>query len=345
MEKPIIAITMGDPSGVGPEVILKALSQPKVRDRCLPVVVGDVGVLVKTLEDTGDTTCVRKVEPLSQIEKISESQAEIPVLDLKNVDLAHFTYGTVKPEYGKAAGQYIEKAVELALSKKVDAMVTAPIQKEAFTQAGYRFTGHTDMLQALTQAKHTSLMLMIGNFRVVHVTLHVPLKKAVQDITQANVYEVLKVAHRGCASLGIPNPRIGVAGLNPHAGEGGLFGREELDEIIPAVKRAKTEGLQVEGPLAADTIFAMLNGGKFDIVVCMYHDQGGVPMKLLAFDWDKEKGQWAHVRGVNVTLGLPIIRTSVSHGTGFEIAGKGISRPDSLLDAIETACQMVEVKG
>ena len=344
MTKPVIAITMGDPSGVGPEIIVKALSQASVRDSCLPVVIGDLNVMIKTAEDTGEIACTRKIEPLSRIEKLHESMAEIPVIDLKNVPMSGFTYGTVKAAYGKAAGESIEKAVEMALAKKVDAVVTAPLQKEAFTAAGYRFTGHTDMLASLTKAEDASLMLMIGSFRVVHVTLHVSLKEAAKNVTKDKVYQVILRAHDGCLALGVNRPRIGVSGLNPHAGEGGLFGREEIEEITPAVEKAKAQGIKVEGPISPDTIFAMLRGGKFDIVVCMYHDQGGIPMKVLSFEWDKEKEQWAHMRGVNVTFGLPIIRTSVSHGTGFEIAGKGIASPDSLIDAIQTACTMVEVK-
>ncbi len=344
MDKPVIALTLGDPAGIGPEIIVKALSRPDVQALCRAVVVGDLGVLVKAAEDTGVVDCARMIEPVASIDRLADSAARIPVLDIKNVPLAGFEYGKVRPEYGRAAGQSIEQAVKLALDRKVAAVVTPPLQKEAFKAAGYAYPGHTEMLASLTGAGHVSLMLMIGNFRVVHVTLHTPLRKAVDEITVDRVLETIRVAGRGCRALGIAAPRVGVAGLNPHAGEGGLFGDEEARVIRPAVERAKAEGLNVEGPLSSDSVFAMLKGGRYDIVVCMYHDQGGIPMKLLAFEWDAAHGRWGSIRGVNVTLGLPIIRTSVAHGTGYEIAGKGIASPDSLVDAIRVACDLARVR-
>lgn len=344
MDKPVIALTLGDPAGIGPEIIVKALSRPDVQAMCRAVVVGDLGVLVKAAEDTGVVDCARMIGPIASIDRLAETLARIPVLDLKNVPLAGFEYGKVCPEYGRAAGQSIEEAVKLALAQKVAAVVTPPLQKEAFKAAGYAYPGHTEMLASLTGAKHVSLMLMIGNFRVVHVTLHVPLRKAVDEIAAERVYQTIRVAAQGCRELGIATPRVGVAGLNPHAGEGGLFGDEEARAIRPAVDRARADGLNVEGPLSSDSVFAMLKGGRFDIVVCMYHDQGGIPMKLLAFEWDSAHSRWGSIRGVNVTLGLPIIRTSVAHGTGYEIAGKGVASPDSLVDAIRVACDLARVR-
>lgn len=343
-EKPILALTMGDPAGIGPEIIVKALSNASVRALCRPVVVGDLGVLLKAAQDCCVIDCARMIEPVASIDRLGDSQARIPVLDLKNVPMAGFGYGRVKPEYGRAAGESIEAAVKLALEGKVDAVVTPPLQKESFKAAGYAYPGHTEMLAALTGARHVSLMLMIGNFRVVHVTLHTPLRKAVDAITESSVFDTIRTAAQGCRELGIPEPRIAVAGLNPHAGEGGLFGDEEEKAIRPAVVRARAPGLSVDGPLSSDSVFAMLKGGRYDIVVCMYHDQGGIPMKLLAFEWDARHDRWGSIHGVNVTLGLPIIRTSVAHGTGYEIAGKGIASPDSLIDAIRVACDLVRVK-
>lgn len=344
--KPLVAITMGDPAGIGPEIIVKALLEPEVQAMCRAVVVGDLGVLLKAAGDTGAVDCARMIEavPGGSIERLDESQARIRVLDLKNVPLAGFEYGKVRPEYGKAAGQSIEKAVKLALEKKVDAVVTPPLQKEAFKAAGYSHPGHTEMLASLTGAKHVSLMLMIGAFRVVHVTLHTPLRKAVDQITEENVFRTIMTAAQGCRELGIAHPSVAVAGLNPHAGEGGLFGDEEAKFILPAVSRARAQGLSVDGPMSSDSVFAMLKGGRYDIVVCMYHDQGGIPMKLLAFEWNAEKNRWGSIRGVNVTLGLPIIRTSVAHGTGYEIAGKGVASADSLVDAIRAACELAQKK-
>lgn len=342
--KPTLALTLGDPAGIGPEIIVKALQDPDVQAICRPVVVGDLGVLAKAAQDTCVIDCAGMIEPIASIDRLGDSRARIPVLDLKNVPLAGFEYGKVRPEYGRAAGESIEQAVKLAVQKKVDAVVTPPLQKEAFKAAGYVYPGHTEMLAALTGAKHVSLMLMIGSFRVVHVTLHMSLRQAVDAVTTEHVLQTIRTAAHGCRELGIAKPRIAVAGLNPHAGEGGLFGNEEAKAIRPAVERARAEGHSVDGPVSSDSVFAMLKGGRYDIVVCMYHDQGGIPMKLLAFEWDAQKNHWGSIRGVNVTLGLPIIRTSVAHGTGYEIAGKGIASPDSLIDAIRVACDLARVK-
>lgn len=342
--KPRIALTTGDPAGIGPEILIKALSRPEVRSACHPVVVGDLGLLIRTAQDTGVIDCAGMIEPIRSADHLADATARIPVLDLKNVALDTFAYGQLRPEYGRAAGQSIEEAVKLAVAKKVDAVVTPPLQKESFKAAGYVYPGHTEMLAALTGARHVSLMLMIGSFRVVHATLHMALRQAVDALTPELVHQTIRTAAQGCRELGIANPRIAVAGLNPHAGEGGLFGREEADIIRPAVERAAAEGLDVQGPLSSDSVFAMLKGGRYDIVVCMYHDQGGIPMKLLAFHWDPAAGRWGSIRGVNVTLGLPIIRTSVAHGTGYEIAGKGIASADSLVDAILVACDLARVR-
>jgi 4-hydroxythreonine-4-phosphate dehydrogenase len=347
-DRPLIALTMGDPAGIGPEIIVKALSRPEVQSACRAVVVGDLGVIAKAANDTGTVDCAGMIAPVASVDDLGRTTARVPVLDLKNVDLNTFVYGKVLPQYGRAAGESIERAVKLAIARKVDAVVTPPLQKESFKAAGYVYPGHTEMLAALTGAKHVSLMLMIGNFRVVHATLHMPLRQAVDVLTPELVHQTIRVAAQGCRELGIAEPRIAVAGLNPHAGEGGLFGQEEARVIRPAVERAAAEGVRegftVDGPLSSDSVFAMLKGGRYDIVVCMYHDQGGIPMKLLAFNWDASANRWGSIRGVNVTLGLPIIRTSVAHGTGYEIAGKGVASADSLVDAILVACELARVR-
>lgn len=342
--KPLIALTTGDPAGIGPEIILKALARPEVQAACRCVVVGDLGLMLKAARDTVVTDCAGMIEAVPSIDRIGSTAARVPVLDLKNVPLNEFEYGKVRPEFGRAAGESIEQAVRLAMARKVDAVVTPPLQKESFKAAGYRYPGHTEMLAALTGAGHVSLMLMIGGFRVVHATLHMPLRDAVNAVTPDLVLKTIRVAVDGCRALGIQDPRVAVAGLNPHAGENGLFGYEEARSIAPAVERARSEGVSVDGPMSSDSVFAMLKGGRYDIVVCMYHDQGGIPMKLLAFHWDAANGRWGSIRGVNVTLGLPIVRTSVAHGTGYEIAGKGIASEDSLVDAILVACEMVRVR-
>ncbi len=324
--EPRIAITMGDPAGVGPEIVVKALRAPILK-RVSPVVIGDRGVLEKVRDSLGTSW-----------------PDGVNILDLKNVDLSSHSWGVVKSEYGRASGEYIEKAIELALKGEVEAVVTCPIQKEAFRQAGYPYPGHTEMFKELTGAKRHALMYVHGAFRVVHASLHVALKDVHREITGKRVHEVIALAQEGLKALGIERPRIGVAGLNPHAGEGGLFGNEEIEAIQPAVAKARKEGLDVSGPFSADIIFSMLRGGAFDVVVAMYHDQGGIPAKLLGFEWDKGRGHWAGVHGVNVTLGLPIIRTSVIHGTAFDIAGRGLAHPGSLEDALLIAWEMVQVK-
>jgi 4-phospho-D-threonate 3-dehydrogenase / 4-phospho-D-erythronate 3-dehydrogenase len=344
MRKPILSITMGDPAGVGSEIIAKALSKMSLWDDCLPFVVGDFGVMEKVLGDLGEHDCGGKLRRVKAVEDLDSASGIIQVLDLGNVDIANHRYGAVKSEHGKSAGVYIEEAVRLAMAGKVQGIVTCPIQKEAFRAGGYPYPGHTEMFASLTNTKKYALMLQVDDFRVVHVTLHQALRDAIKDVTQERVVDVIEVAGQGCKALGIEQPRIAVAGLNPHAGEGGLFGDEEKFIIIPAIEDAKRKGFNVEGPFAPDTFFPLLKGRRFDIGVCMYHDQGGIPMKLLSFDWDQAKGQWSTIRGVNVTLGLPIIRTSVSHGTGFDIAGQGIASSASLEEAIKTAAHMARIK-
>ena len=343
-EKPVIAVTMGDPAGVGPEIVARALSKPEIHQVCTPFVVGDIALLEKALETVADVECRCQFNELSSVEELEPSTGTLQVLNTGCIDLKKYRPGTVLPEYGRAAGECIAKAIELAMAGKAHAVVTAPIQKESFKAAGYPYPGHTEMFGALTGTKNYALMLAVDDFRVVHVTLHMPLGEAVKQIKKERVLDTIRVAHAGCRSLGIERPRIGVAGLNPHAGESGLFGAEDRDEIHPAVEAACAEGIEAEGPFSSDTVFALLRGGKFDIVVCMYHDQGGIPMKLLSFDWDARQNRWSRIRGVNVTLGLPIIRTSVAHGTGFEIAGRGIADSTSLEEAVHVAARMAAIK-
>ena len=240
---------------------------------------------------------------------------------------------------GKASVEYIKKAMELALKGEIHAIATAPISKEAINMAGYNYAGHTELLAHLTCTKDYAMMLIAGSLRVIHVTTHVPFSEVSKLIRKDRVYRTIKLAYDAMRRLGIQNPRIAVAGLNPHSGEGGLFGREEIDEIIPAVELARREGLNVTGPIPADTVFVRARGGEFDIVVAMYHDQGHIPIKLLGLEWDESKKRWTSVGGVNVTVGLPIIRTSVDHGTAYGKAGRkeGTANPQSLIEAIKMA--------
>jgi len=343
-KRPVIGITMGDPSGIGPEITVKSLMKKEIYDICRPLVVGDKEIMMHTLG------IAKKDLKINAIKDVSEAKFEhgvIDVLDLNNVDVEKLEHGVVRAEYGRAAGDYIAKVIQLALDKKVDATVTNPIHKEAFKFGGYgeKYPGHTEMFADLTNTTNYSMMLSHGEFRVVHVSTHVSLKQACEMVKKDAVLRTIKLAHNICRSLGIEKPRIVVAGLNPHSGEGGLFGTEEKEEIEPAIKMAQEMEINAEGPVPPDTAFAKANGGMYDIAVAMYHDQGHIPMKVVGFQWDEKHGKWKSVKGVNSTLGLPIIRTSVDHGVAFGKAGKGTASPDSLMDAINVAIKMANSKG
>jgi len=340
--KPIIGITMGDPAGIGPEIIAKVLNQPEVYDKCRPLVIGDKWAM----EDAVRMADVRlSVRGIGGVEECDPKPGVIDVLDLKNLGgLDAIPYGVENAICGKAAGEYIEKAIYLALDKKIDAIVTGPINKASFDMGGYgkKYTGHTEMLADLTNSKKAVMMLASGNLRVIHVTTHVSVRTMVDMIKQERVYNAIRKAYEGCRLLGIENPRIGVCGLNPHAGEGGIMGDEEMNEIIPAIEQARAEGLHIEGPYPADTVYPRGRAGSLDIIVAMYHDQGHIPVKLLGFNWNGEV--WESVSGVNITVGLPIIRVSVDHGTAFGKAGKGIANGVSLHDALEYAILIAKNK-
>ena len=250
--------------------------------------------------------------------------------------------GKAQAMAGKAAVEYVEKAVELALKEEIHAIATAPVSKEAINLAGYNYMGHTEILAHLTNTRDYAMMLIAGSLRVIHVTAHVTLSEIPKLIKKDRVLTTLKLAHDSLQNLGFENPRISVAGLNPHKGEGGLLGKEEINEIAPAVDLARKQGINITGPLPADTIFVRAKGGEFDIVVAMYHDQGHIPVKLLGFKWNKTENRFDSVGGINITIGLPIIRTSVDHGTAFDIAGKGIASEKSLLNAILYACKLAK---
>jgi 4-hydroxythreonine-4-phosphate dehydrogenase len=257
----------------------------------------------------------------------------IDVLDLHNIDVSNLQIGKAQQMAGKAALEYIETAVKLAQQNRINALCTASINKEAIKLAGARVPGHTEILANLTNTKEVTMLLISGNIRVFHVTIHVPLSKVPSLITKESVLETIKLAYDSLRSLGMADPKIAVAGLNPHASDGGLFGSEEKEKIAPAVEAANKEGIKASGPIPPDTVFVRANKGEFDAVVAMYHDQGHIPIKLLAFE-----------SGVNVTIGLPIIRTSVDHGTAFDIAGRGIADEMSMVEAIKLAAKMAEVK-
>ncbi len=328
--RPVIGITMGDASGVGPEIIAKALAVESVYEVCRPLVIGDVKVMAKAI---GITDTHLKVNSIKDVVEGKFVHGTIDVLSLDNIRIDELKIGRVDEMAGRASVEYIRKAVELALKGSIHAVVTAPINKEAVNKAGYEFTGHTELLAKLTNAKQVAMMLVADSLRVIHVTTHVPLREVCDLIKKERVLAAIRLAHNAMQRMGIEGARIAVAGLNPHAGEGGLFGMEEIDEIKPAITTARGLGINAVGPISPDTVFVRAKKGEFDAVVAMYHDQGHIPAKLLAFPG-----------GVNVTLGLPIIRTSVDHGTAFDIAWKGIANPRSLIEAIKLASKMATAK-
>lgn len=325
-EQPIVAITLGDPAGTGPEIILKALAQPEVRALARLLVVGDAATLAQAQRYTGTTLAF---EVVTEVAHATFPADKISVLDLKNVDLATLTLGQVSAAAGQAAYEAIKFSTELALAKQVGAIVTSAINKAALNQAGHHFDGHTGLLAHLCQSPGATMMLAADKLRVSHVSTHVPLRVAIDRVRPERIIKVLQLTHDAVRRLGIEKPKLAVAGLNPHASEGGLFGDEEEKYIAPAIAQARALGLDAHGPFAGDTIFFRTLQGEFDGAVAMYHDQGHVAAKML--------GIW---RGVNVTLGLPIIRTSVEHGTDFANAGTGRSDPRSLIEAIKLAATM-----
>jgi 4-hydroxythreonine-4-phosphate dehydrogenase len=337
--KPYIGITMGDPAGIGPEIITKALNDSAVYRQCNPVVIGEKRILQDAVKMSGLNL---EINAIGDIRTASYLIGMINIIDIKNIGSQEIMYGKVNADLGRASGEYIEKAIELALQKEIDAMVTAPINKESFYLGGYgkKYMGHTEMLAALTGSNNVSMVLAHGLLRIIHVTSHVSMRKALDLITKENILKTIHVAFEACRQLGIESPKIAVAGLNPHCGEGGLMGDEEIEEIRPAVEQALAEGLDVAGPIPADTVFPKGEAGVYDIVVALYHDQGHIPVKLKGFKWENDA--WSDVRGVNITFGLPIIRTSVDHGTAYGKAGKGCADEKSLIDAISCAVKIAK---
>lgn len=336
---PIIAITMGDPAGVGPEICLKAMADPWTRSVCRPILVGDKQAVEREIASWAQKPQVRY---LSDIAQAQFDPDVIEVLDLGILAGNSYEMGQVSALCGDAAFQYVKTAIELAMAGTVDATVTAPLNKEALNLAGHEFAGHTEIYAHFTQTKNYSMMLAHGNLRVLHVSTHVSLREACDRVKTPRVLSVIELADKTLRELGMAQPRVAVAGLNPHAGEHGLFGTEEIEEIIPAIDLAREKGINAIGPIPPDTVFAKLAAGAYDVCVCMYHDQGHIPVKLAGFSWDGDK--MADVSGVNITLGLPIIRVSVDHGTAFDIAGKGIASCASMLSSIDYAARFARVK-
>jgi 4-hydroxythreonine-4-phosphate dehydrogenase len=322
---------MGDPAGIGPEITIRALSLKNLYDQCRPIVIGDFGTLIQEKKAYG-------LEPeIGAVDNIVDAQFKygtIDLLDLNNVRIEELRMGETQSMAGKASYEYIKKGVELAINGEIQGIVTCPINKEALNKAGFPYPGHTEILAELTGSREFAMMFLTPYLRVILVTIHQPLRKACNLIRRDRVLKTIELAYKALKSMDISNPRIAVAGLNPHASESGMFGREEIEEIEPAVRLAKKAGLNVVGPIPPDTAFWRAKKGDFDLVVAMYHDQGCIPIKLIGFEV-----------GVNITVGLPIVRTSVDHGTAFRHARERIgANPNSLVEAIKVATKMSQEK-
>ena len=336
-DKPIIGITMGDPASIGPEIAVKALLNSEIYDICKPLLIGDADVfndIIKRLH------LQAKISAIKNVDEAKFEFGNIDVYDLQNVKMNKLVFGEVSAMAGNAAFGAVKKAIELAMTGEIDATVTGPINKKSINEAGHHFAGHTEIYAHFTNTKKYAMLLVEDNLKVIHVSTHVSLRQACDLVKKDRILEVVELLYNGLISLGETNLKIGIAGLNPHAGDSGLFGTEDTEEILPAVQEALLRGYNVEGPVPPDTLFAKAATGAYGGVVAMYHDQGHIPFKLSGFKWDAEKQQMDSVKGVNITLGLPIIRTSVDHGTAFEIAGKGIASPDAMTLAIESAVQL-----
>ncbi len=332
MERPIIAITMGDAAGVGPEIIMKSLARSEIYEQCRPLVIGDAQRLKEAARIVGGRFEVRGLS-LDELQKAAYKLGTVDCVDLKLIPKG-LPWGELSPIAGDAAFRYVEVAAKLAISGKVGAICTAPLNKKALHSGGHNYPGHTEMLAALTGTPEVSMMLTTPRMRVLHVTTHIGLLDAIAKIGPGLVERTIERGHEVLRLAGIANPLIGVCGINPHAGEDGLFGYgEEEQKIKPAIEACRRKGWRVEGPLPADTLFFRAQRGDFDMVVAMYHDQGHGPVKVLGLD-----------AGVNVTVGLPVIRTSVDHGTAFDIAGTGKADERSMLEAIRQAVQLARHK-
>lgn len=330
--RPHLAITMGDPAGIGPEIIVKACERLRPR-----LEAGELRLLV-----IGSYPALQAARQLlgAGIEiPETDAEADWPALACLQAGLESepIRPGVLSADGGRLAYLAIERGVRLAQGGRVQGIVTAPLNKEALNKAGYHYAGHTEMLADLTGVKGSVMMLAHGNMRVSHVTTHVALEEVPKRLTPERLRLVIDLTHEALRDLGVERARIAVAALNPHAGEGGLFGRQDIDVSAPAIARCVADGMDVVGPVPGDTVFVKLRAGQYDAVVAMYHDQGHIPVKLLGFNVDPATGRWEALSGVNITLGLPIIRTSVDHGTAFDIAGKGIANELSLIEAIEYA--------
>ncbi len=336
--KPFLAITMGDPSGIGPEISVKALKNDEVYAKCVPIIIGDYEALKIANEIT------KTNYKLHEIKNPSEALGKKGTIDFINLSFlspGNWEMKKVNKVSGDAAFNYVVTGIKLAMENKVQGVITGPINKEAIHLAGHNYSGHTEIFADYTNTKDYGMVLMNDKIKVIHATTHVSMRKACDLITKERIYKIIHLAYDSLKVMGIENPKIGVAGLNAHASENGLFGEEEAKAIIPAISKAQEEGISVEGPIPPDTVFVKAVAGKYDIVVAMYHDQGHIPLKLLSFSFDSNN---TSVKGINYTAGLPIIRVSVDHGTAFDIAGENVASEQSLIDSIILGAKIAEQK-
>ncbi|MSQ05743.1 MAG: 4-hydroxythreonine-4-phosphate dehydrogenase PdxA [Dehalococcoidia bacterium] len=329
--KPAIAITMGDPCGIGPEVVVKALADPRVYASCRPLVVGNIYAMRQAMKLTGLHLRIHEVKDPSAA---GRDPKVVDVVDIHNLNPEDITVGQISPACGKAAMEWVTKAGELALAGVVDGLATAPLNKEAASLAGYKSIGHMELLQEMCQAKTVATMLLAKNLRVVHLTTHRSLRVACDYVKKGRILEYLQITHESFVRWGFPQPRIGVAALNPHGSDGGLLGSEEAQEIAPAVAAARVQGIQAVGPVPADIVFHQAIQGRYDVVLAMFHDQGHIPVKVYGFE-----------ESITANLGLPFVRTSVDHGTAFDIAGKGVADQTSMLESIRLAVALAQGNG
>ncbi|WP_407151131.1 4-hydroxythreonine-4-phosphate dehydrogenase PdxA [Bradyrhizobium sp. ORS 86] len=333
MTHPHLAITMGDPAGIGPEIIIKACERLRARldagDLRL-LVIGSGAALKRAAIQLGASL------DISEVRAADEAWPNLCFLQA-DAEGEAIEPGVLSADGGRFAFKAVEQGVRLTQAGRVSGIITAPLNKEALNKAGYHYPGHTEMLAELTGVKGSAMMLAHGNMRVSHVSTHVALQDVPKRLTPERLRYVIDLTDKALRRIGLARPKIAVAALNPHAGEGGLFGRQDIDVSEPTIAKAVADGLNIVGPVPGDTVFVKLRAGQYDAVIAMYHDQGHIPVKLLGFEVDPATGRWQELSGVNITLGLPIIRTSVDHGTAFDIAGKGIANERSLIEAIEYA--------
>ncbi|MGH3088755.1 MAG: 4-hydroxythreonine-4-phosphate dehydrogenase PdxA [Rubrobacteraceae bacterium] len=323
----LVALTMGDPAGIGPEIVAKTFAEPGFHDENRIIVIGDEGIMERAVKLVGSSLRVNAIDEPEEAVFEDGVMDLIPITDLP----ADLPFGELDVRAGDAAFKYVEHATELSMERRTSAVATAPLNKEAMRLGGHGYPGHTEILAELTGTEDYAMMLVAEKLRVIHVSTHVSIREAVEIVTPERELAVIRLARDAMNRIGIENPRIAVAGLNPHAGENGLFGDEDAERISPAIEGARKEGIVSSGPWPPDTVFSRAVRGEFDIVVVQYHDQGHIPIKLLGFE-----------TGVNVTVGLPFFRTSVDHGTAFDIAGTGKAGHSSLKAALKLARELAE---